>query len=257
MNRRYVVLVNRRSGWRDPSFHERLEAACRERELRIVEFGPETDLRRLLREGVTEIVVAGGDGSIHHAMQSLVNTEATLSVVPCGTFNHFAKDLGIPLEPGEALEVALRGERKQIDVGRVNDRFFLNNVTFGIYPELVERREQEGRKNRWIALLKATKTVYRKFPHVNLVIEAPPIYDSARTHMFMVSNNAYDIDQSGAHAPRSSLESGRLHLYWLPHMRKWQFIWMIARFMRELAVLRSPLVFTSVPKSLTVRTPAR
>ena len=70
---------------------------------------------------------------------------ATLAVIPIGTYNHFARDLGIPTEWRAALEVALRGETRVIDTARVNDRFFVNNLSMGLYPELVARREERIR----------------------------------------------------------------------------------------------------------------
>ena len=91
--------------------------------------------------GTDLFIAAGGDGTINHVVQALVNTDARLGVLPMGTYNHFAKDLGIPLGWRAALDVALTGVTRQIDAERVNERFFFNYVSMCLYPELVSRRE--------------------------------------------------------------------------------------------------------------------
>src|SRR5947208_11388942 len=63
-------------------------------------------IRERLRQGRCLVVAAGGDGTIHHVIQPLVNNpDATLAVIPVGTYNHFAKDVGIPLDWRAALDV--------------------------------------------------------------------------------------------------------------------------------------------------------
>ncbi|HWS70638.1 MAG TPA: diacylglycerol kinase family protein, partial [Thermoanaerobaculia bacterium] len=102
-------------------------------------------IRDRMRRDVKLFIAAGGDGTINHVMQPLVHADgAILGVIPVGTYNHFAKDLGIPLPWREALEVVLTGATRQIDAARVNDRFFVNNVSMGLYPELVAKREERG-----------------------------------------------------------------------------------------------------------------
>src|ERR1051326_5694743 len=83
-------------------------------------------------------------------------SEAVLGVIPMGTFNHFARDVGVPMAWREALDVALTGTTRQVDAARANDRFFVNNIAMGLYPELVARREERGREYpRWKARLYA------------------------------------------------------------------------------------------------------
>nr|WP_244167214.1 diacylglycerol kinase family protein [Streptomyces mutomycini] len=74
---------------------------------------------RALREGATLVVVCGGDGTIRAAAEALAGTGTPLAVVPCGTGNLLARNLGLPVRPAEALAVALRGVPHRIDLGRV------------------------------------------------------------------------------------------------------------------------------------------
>jgi YegS/Rv2252/BmrU family lipid kinase len=179
-------------------------------------------IRDRMRRGLRLFVAAGGDGTINHVMQPLVHADgATLGVIPVGTYNHFAKDLGIPLPWREALEVVLTGTTRQIDAARVNDRFFVNNVSMGLYPELVAKREERGRDYpRWKARLWAAYTTLQKFPHVTFTLETEHHEEVIRTQVLMISNNTYDLSRMGIEAPRNTLSEGRLSIYWLPHISR-------------------------------------
>ena len=155
-------------------------------------------IRDRLREGRTLFVAAGGDGTINTVIQPLVHTEAILGVIPVGTYNHFAKDLGIPLAWRDALEVVISGETKPIDAARINDRFFVNNISMGLYPELVVRREEKGRDYpRWKARLYAAYATLQKYPHVAVTLDTEHHSEVIRTHMLMISNNSYDLSRLG------------------------------------------------------------
>ena len=103
-------------------------------------------VRSLASGGAPFVGVAGGDGTLRTAAEVLVDSDVALLAVPAGTRNHFAKDFGIAsLE--DAGAAAKAGESRPIDVGRVNDRIFLNNSCLGAYPHMVERREEH--EERW------------------------------------------------------------------------------------------------------------
>ena len=96
-----------------PAEVDAFEEAVREQDLEIVRLRPALDIRQTIRQQMREerrlFIAAGGDGTIHHVVQPLVNSDAALAVLPLGTYNHFAKDLGIPMDWRQALEVALSG----------------------------------------------------------------------------------------------------------------------------------------------------
>jgi len=288
-----VVFLNRSSGAKlPPAEVDALRAAAAEAHLEVIDLSRDVDItatvRDQLRRNVRIVIAAGGDGTIHHVMQGVVHTDATLGVLPVGSFNHFAKDLGIPLDWRSALDVALTGQIRQIDTGRLNDRFFVNNVSIGLYPELVARREERGRDYpRWKARMYAAYSTLRKYPHVTVVVESEFHQELIRTHVFMVSNNSYDLSRIGIEAPRTNLGEGQLSVYWLPHTPRLQLMKFVARYlagrMREVPGFRSfrtrrmriqssrphldvgidgevftmqtPLVMTIVPQSLNVRVP--
>jgi len=282
---------------------EKLRSLAEQAHVSFIQVTPELSVPSLVREAISKgtklFIAAGGDGTVNHVAQALVGTDATLAVIPLGTYNHFARDAGVPIEWEEALEVALGSESAKLDVAKVNDRYFLNNISLGLYPDAVRRREEKGRHYpRWRATLYAGYMTLRHWRSTTIALEIPPDtvrhssgdvrghLEAFKTHLLMVSNNAYDLSRFGMHAPRTDLRAGLLTVYWLPKMRRLRFIRFIARYLRgtaeELAGLRSlqttqlslhtphprvrvgldgevitfhsPLLVTIVPGGLTVKT---
>ena len=90
-------------------------------------------------------MVGGGDGTLGSAASALAGTEVALGVLPLGTLNHFAKDLGLPIELDAAMDTVAANKPVAIDVAEVNGRVFLNNSSIGIYPFFVAKRSAEQR----------------------------------------------------------------------------------------------------------------
>ncbi len=287
------MFLNESSGARLPR-NERsaLEDSARDGGLEVIRLTRDLDVAGIVQQHIQRgrglFVAAGGDGTINSVIQALVNTDAVLGVIPVGTFNHFARDLGLPLDWRNALEVAISGTTRQVDAARVNERFFVNNVSMGLYPELVARREEKGRDYpRWKARGYAVIATLQKYPHVTVTVETEHHQEVIRTHVLMVSNNSYDLSRIGIQAPRSTLEEGRLTIYWLPHLPRLALMRFVAHFLAgrvreapgfrsfrtmrakmqsprprlqlgidgEVFTMDTPLIITIVPKSLLVRVP--
>ena len=287
-----LLFFNTSSGLRlADSETQALVSAAGEAGLEIVRLANDLDIAAMIRtrmaEGLRLFVAAGGDGTVHHVVQALVNSEAALGVVPVGTYNHFAKDIGIPLDWRTALDTAVNGATLQIDAARANERFFVNNLSMGLYPEMVARREERGRDYpRWKARLLAAYGTFRKYPHVTLTVESEHHHEVVRTHVFMVSNNTYDLSRIGVEAPRTRMTEGRLSVYWLPHLPRVALMKFVAHYLAgrvreapgfrsfrtlrmkvqsrralhvgldgELFEMATPMVITIVPQSLLVKVP--
>ncbi|HEU4887276.1 MAG TPA: diacylglycerol kinase family protein [Thermoanaerobaculia bacterium] len=285
-----TLFLNRNSGPKADAVA--LVDAARAAGLEIVELSEQIDclqeVRSRLARGLRLFIAAGGDGTVHHVVQALVHTEGVLAVIPNGTYNHFARDLEIPPTWEAALDVALNGDTHSVDAGRVNDRFFVNNVSLGLYPEMVARREARGRDYpRWKARIYAFYGTLRKYRHVTLAVESEGRSELIRTHVFMMSNNSYDMERFGIEAPRETLTGGALSVYWLPHTSRLRLTRYIARYLAgrvrtipgfrsfrtahlrvqttrtelrvgidgELFTLAAPLTVSIVPQSLSVRVP--
>ncbi len=113
-------------------------------EVREVEAeGLQDALRMATTSGAARVLVSGGDGTIASAADVLIGTRCELAVLPGGTLNHFARDVGLPRDDLAAcLEIAATGTARPTDVGTVNGRVFLNTSSIGIYVAFVRVREK-------------------------------------------------------------------------------------------------------------------
>ncbi len=172
--------------------------------------------RAALDEGLTIVVAGGGDGTINAVASVIADTKVAFGVLPLGTLNHFAKDIGVPLGLDEAIATIANGVRKQVDVGEVNDRIFLNNSSLGLYPDIVRDREkQQSRlgRGKWLAALWATVGALRRYPFLSVRLRMDDGTDHARRTPFVfIGNNPYTM-QGFSIGARESLDGGKLSLY--------------------------------------------
>ena len=81
-----------------------------------------------------------------------------MGVLPLGTLNHFARDLGIPTDLEEAVRVVVEGTVREVDVGEANGRVFVNNSSIGLYPDAVSLRDawmERDSMHKWVAMGRA------------------------------------------------------------------------------------------------------
>ena len=171
------------------------------------------------------IVAGGGDGTVSAVAALLAGTDKTLGVLPLGTLNHFAKDLRIPLDLGEAVRNLVTGRPARVDVGEVNGHIFINNSSLGIYPKLVRERERKQRQgmSKWPAFLIALITVLRRYPLVGVRLVADDQELVRRTPFVFVGNNEYETS-SFRMGGRSCLDAGRLSVYTAPVRERFELI---------------------------------
>jgi YegS/Rv2252/BmrU family lipid kinase len=171
--------------------------------------------RAMRDEGYNCIVAAGGDGTISAVASQIVGQDVALGVLPLGTLNHFAHDLGIPVDLEEAVSAICSGEVKAVDVGSVNANYFINNSSLGLYADQARLRQVwRPRIGRWLALILAsivTLTRYR-FLRVTASFDGKTI--SRRCPLVLVSNNEYKLEP-GNLTGRKRLDGGLLGIYLL------------------------------------------
>jgi diacylglycerol kinase family enzyme len=172
-------------------------------------------VRRALSNGARAVVAGGGDGTVGSVAGALAGTDRPLGVLPLGTLNHFAKDLGIPLALEEAARNVCEGRAVPVDVGEVNGHVFVNNSSLGLYPRIVRRREKlqerEG-SGKWSAFLRASMAVLLRYPFMSVRLEADGRQIARKTPFVFVGNNEYQVENLRLGA-RSCLDAGRLSLY--------------------------------------------
>jgi diacylglycerol kinase family enzyme len=170
--------------------------------------------RRAAASNAATIVGGGGDGTINAVASALMGTDKTLGVLPLGTLNHFAKDLKIPLDVEKAVATIIEGHVVHVDVGEVNGRIFLNNSSLGLYPSIVHQREQKQKlgQGKWPAFVWATFGVMRRYPFLDVRLNADGKQFSSRTPFVFIGNNEYEMESFDI-GGRSRLDAGRLSLY--------------------------------------------
>jgi diacylglycerol kinase family enzyme len=176
--------------------------------------------RAAAQPGTVAVVAAGGDGTVRSVAAGLVGSHTPLAVLPLGTLNHFAKDLGIPLALDEAVRTIVASRVISVDVGEVNGRIFVNNSSIGIYPSIVVEREALRHRGyrKWTALAVASAKVLRHYRGMVVRIASGDAARISRTPFLFVGNNEYQIDGIGL-GGRTRLDAGRLFVYLAPRVR--------------------------------------
>ena len=159
------------------------------------------------------IVAGGGDGTVNAVASELVgNSAVKLGILPLGTLNHFARDLGLPTDIEKAVETIVASHVKSIDVGEVNGKIFINNSGLGLYPAMVKLREglQKSGHRKLLAALWASLRIFARFRHLGLELHPPGGRVVKReTPMLFVGNNPYNTSLAGL-GTRPSLDMGLL-----------------------------------------------
>ena len=171
--------------------------------------------RKAVEDGVQLVVAGGGDGTINAVASALTGTDVALGVLPLGTLNHFAKDLGIPQVLDEAIRNVAEGKHIRVDVGAVNDRIFLNNSSLGLYPDIVRHREKQQHRlgrGKWPAAVWATIAALRRYPFLNVKLAVDGAQHARSTPFVFIGNNEYTMEGLAIGA-RERLDGGRLSLY--------------------------------------------
>lgn len=186
--------------------------------------------RQAVEGGFDVVLALGGDGTQAAVAGALAGSGTVMGVLPGGTFNYFARDLGIGLTVEEALETVLQGQVAPVDIGQVENTVFLNNVSLGIYPHILKTRE--GVYKRWgrtrIAAYWSVLLSLRRLRHplqVTAVIDGQAHEYS--TALLFVARSAYQLEAFGLEGA-DAVRDGRLAL-------------LIARARRPLPLLRSAL----------------
>jgi YegS/Rv2252/BmrU family lipid kinase len=190
-------------------------------------------LTNAIESKVDAIVAGGSDGTISTVADALADHAIPLGVLPLGTLNHFARDLGIPAELDDAVRVVLAGRTTRVDVGEVNGRIFLNNSSLGLYPKIVRLREQYAARGlrKWIVAAWATAVELGRFRRLEVQVDVKGERTLHRTPLLMIGNNRDKLAGVEAGA-RDSLQDGLLAVYIVKARSRWQLfglVWKIFR----------------------------
>jgi diacylglycerol kinase family enzyme len=202
------LLINPRSGRNGPSPEElRAEAGKRGLDAHLLQ--SDEDAAEAARKSQADAIgMAGGDGSLGAVAEVAIETDRPFVVVPLGTRNHFARDLGLDRDDPIAALDAFEGVEHRVDVGRVNGDLFLNNISLGLYAGLVHRREHGRRRRDALARVRALGMLLRAPRPIGFTVDGDPV----PARVLLVANNHYSLDVLSL-GERERLDEGLLHLY--------------------------------------------
>jgi YegS/Rv2252/BmrU family lipid kinase len=238
---RITILLNRGGGTisADPKIRSKVRdaftAAGLDPKIEMIDGGKcAARCRAIAKRGDKLVVVGGGDGTISAAAAALIDTKTRLAILPLGTLNHFARDLGIPDKLEDAAAVIAAGKERRVDVAEMNGRIFINNSAIGLYPLMVLDRDRQqerlGRSKR-LAMLIASARMLARFRHQRLTLTVNDERETVETPLLFVGNNDYCLDLAAA-GKRERLDGGELSVF---VMRKKSRVGFIAASIRALS----------------------
>jgi diacylglycerol kinase (ATP) len=183
-----------------------------------------SEVIRRYQHQVDLVIIGGGDGSLNAAVDTLIETNLPLGILPLGTANDLARTLGIPNSLPEASKVIAQGELRRIDLGWVNGKHFFNVASLGLSVKITQRLTKEV-KRRWGVFAYA-------FTALQVIFESRPFSAEIRlnnksirvkTVQIAVGNGRY-YGGGMAVAPDATIDDQRLDLYSLEIKHWWEII---------------------------------
>lgn len=221
---RVRAVINQSSGTADDSVIALLDAAAHARGWTIQTcLVPGAQIKQAIDDAVRDephaLIVGGGDGTIRTALTRVMGTRTALGIIPMGTMNFVAKDLGIPIPTIEAVAALETAVTREVDVGEVNGHLFFHSSAIGIVPTLAERREKIREASDWRERLKhlwgAIRTAATAQP-LSLTLEHEGSQDHKRTYSVIIANNSLSSDPLTPYR-RHVVDGGDLSVYIAHH----------------------------------------
>ncbi|MDJ0510944.1 MAG: lipid kinase [Crocosphaera sp.] len=226
MTKRALLLVNRHSRQGQNRFAQAVDILNDLGfELIVVPIQSSEDLPQLVHKHGTKVdlvIVGGGDGTLNSVVDSLVEMNLPLGILPLGTANDLARTLKIPVTIPQACQIIAEGHLKYIDLGSVNGKYFFNVASLGLSVEITEKLSK-GAKRRWGVLayaLTALQVISQTNPfHAQIQINGETI--EVKTIQIAVGNGRF-YGGGMAVAEDATIDDQRLDLYSLELKHWWQ-----------------------------------
>ena len=179
--------------------------------------------RAAAQSGFDTVVAIGGDGTVNETARGLVGTQTALGIIPAGSGNGLAREIGMPLEPAEAIMRLQRGQRAACDVGQANGELFLNVAGVGIEAEIAWQFMQHGKtgtRGKWPYFKLGVKTIFSYVPST-LELDADG-QKSVLAPLTLVFANGRQYGSNFKIAPHASLTDGKLDMITVHNAPKWK-----------------------------------
>ncbi|MBM7855697.1 YegS/Rv2252/BmrU family lipid kinase [Desulfohalotomaculum tongense] len=209
--------------------------------------GPELDYDRVFNtiDQYQILFISGGDGSVSRAVNRLLRAEADLPVgiIPSGTANDFATALGLERQPGTAVRRLLAGDVVNVDIGRINDRYFVNVASAGVLTTISQEVNNAIKSRLGITgyYLKGLEHVWQASP-ISVTIEGEGFKIDGEIMLFLVLNSTTAGSIRNV-APHAAIADGKLDLVVLKKCSPAQLVPLLLRaYEGRGAHLQHPLV---------------
>jgi diacylglycerol kinase family enzyme len=183
------------------------------------------------KESGGAIIAAGGDGTINAVAQAVLPSQLPFGIVPQGTFNYSSRAHGIPLETEAAAQALLDAHLKPMQVGLVNDRIFLVNASLGLYPQLLQNREEHKKqfgRTRAVAFISGLLSLMQEHRQLSLEIEIDHERELVRTPTLFVGNNPLQLEQIGL-PEADDVQCRKLAAVIVRAQRSYSLLWLALR----------------------------
>ncbi|MCQ0969181.1 NAD(+)/NADH kinase (plasmid) [Paracoccus sp. TK19116] len=220
---RVCAVLNKGSGRKNGDqnermLRERLEGRSAAFEIRKPAHGSQIGkvAKQAIADGFDVILAVGGDGTQAAVAQALARTDAVMGVIPTGTFNYFARELRCGEDVEGGIDTILDARLSTISVGEVNGRIFLNNVSFGAYPEILQRREAIYR--RWgrsrVAAYWSVLAALKDMRHpMSLTASVDGVERHYETALAFIGKSAFQLETFGLDEGAQAVRDGHLALF--------------------------------------------
>jgi len=161
------------------------------------------------------VAVGGGDGTQGTAAAICARAGATLGVLPLGTRNHLARQIGVPMDLPGAAKIIATGHTRRIDLSSVNGHVFVNNASIGFYPAMVRARDDLRERHglpKWLANLPAGWATLNGLTHRRFKLVMDGAARPVSTSLLFIGNNLYSLEL-GKLGTRDTLDDGKLSVF--------------------------------------------
>ncbi|MBO9657580.1 MAG: YegS/Rv2252/BmrU family lipid kinase [Chitinophagaceae bacterium] len=189
----WLFIVNPGSGKNNTDWEAEIRSFFdqREEEIEIFELPeqcePDVIKDKISSSKANRIIAVGGDGTVKLVANFLVNTDKQLGILPAGSANGLAKELGIPAKPQEAIEYCLSPNTQEIHLVKINDELCIHLADIGFNAFLVKTFEQQKGRGMWGYIKAALKIIWRH-PHMEITIQTDGKKIKRRAAMLVIAN---------------------------------------------------------------------
>jgi diacylglycerol kinase (ATP) len=176
------------------------------------------------RRGATLFVAWGGDGTVNEVGSALVQSEASLAIVPSGSGNGLARELGIPLDPSAAFQAMFEGRSRLIDAGELDGHLFFNIAGLGLDAQIARRFAEGGLERRgFVRYLELAAREVASFVPLEYAVRADG-HDLLVRPLLIAIANARQYGNGALIAPAAELDDGKLDIVVVDHRSAWRVL---------------------------------